>query len=204
MGRHATRAIGHSRCGVGNLCSVQLALSASVRIDLLRGIRFAGDADQRVGRRPGDFARTRLSAAEAKLGAEAFSANPDALLVEHEGWHASISLPGRRRALAPSGRGCRPGPHFGSALVFLPVPVQRLRRFSWISVGYSAARDRIPGCFCRAVRLAASLSPGRSPVAGHSMASLVVAVSADVLVRVRQIAQRRPTLAGPDRAEVSL
>src|SRR5206468_10182376 len=84
VGRHAILGTRKSKRGSGKLRGVQLALSASTRIDLPGRVRFAGVTNQRVGGQSRHSARARLSAGEAEMGADAFSANSDPLLVERE------------------------------------------------------------------------------------------------------------------------
>src|SRR5438067_2096215 len=57
---------------------------ASARIDLLRGIRFIGDAGEGAGGSARDLAGARFSSGQAKLGREPLSANSHALPVERD------------------------------------------------------------------------------------------------------------------------
>src|SRR5262245_42633107 len=102
------------------------------------------------------------------------------MLVEQQRRLFVIPGLGRRWTCITSDRRHCARPGSRCHLDILSLSLQALSLISRLPMGYSAARDGVPGHFCRSNRTPSAIPARRRTISYHPVAALVVIVSSDV------------------------
>src|SRR6266542_902353 len=219
-GRHGvclwrSRAASHSRFGrdervMGNerraseLPPVERALPAPARAVLPRGISLAVGAGGRAHRIPRNHARQgspRGRAVAAWRGALDGPADP--LLVKRQRRIPPFSLRRGDPCRPPRRRRARSGARAHFLLDLLSLTLERRPAVPRLPVGPAATRDGLSRDLAGAGPPPARRGGARALASGAGAPALAP-LSPDVLLGIRQARQRRPQLAKPDGADLSL